>query len=98
MTPTQRTYKDVETGDVFRLYSDQTTGSFKLISDPTDDPMAMAGGTEVNGFYICSHSGAAIKINGKRIVKVPQGSFYNLKEGEQATHQKYTGLNQFRKI
>ena len=98
MLPTQRTFTDTETKDVFRLYANEDFSKYKLISDPTKKPMEMAGGTEVNGFYISAHTGVTIKLNSVKTVKIGMGEFYNLKEGEVITHRKYTGFKRFTKV
>jgi hypothetical protein len=97
---TKRTFINVETQKRFSLYQDEETKNFELIFDtPTDDPMEHAPGTTINGFYIAAHDDAEIKLNKKKIVKVPRGTFYNLKEGEKITHRRFTALKMnFRKV
>lgn len=91
---TQRTFEDVETGEIFALYMHPETHEYKLISDGSNK---LAAGAEVNGFYISAHSGITIKINGKRQMFIDRGQFYNLKEGETITHKKYVGFSKFTK-
>ena len=97
---TQRTFTDVETKKRFSLYQDEETKDFELIFDePTGDPTEHAKGTTVNGFYVAAHDDTEIKLNTKKIVKLPRGYFYNLKEGEKVTHRKFTCLKQnFKKV
>jgi len=100
MKPTQRTYTDVETNEVFRLYSNDKTGAFKLI---TDGSIMFAKGCEVNGFYIASHTSMDIKLNTGEIIHLDRGQFYNLKENkdniiEDVTHVKYCGFKKFRRV
>lgn len=90
---TERTFINVETQKRFSLYQDANTKNFELIFDTqTDDPMEHAPGTRINGYYIAGHDDAEIKLNTKKIVKVPRGYFYNLKEGEQVTHRRFSSL------
>lgn len=91
---TQRSFKDVESSEIFNLFMDSDTHEFKLISDGSKK---YAKRTEVNGFYICAHTSCTIKINGKKQVELPMGKFYNLKEGEKITHKKYCGFKRFSK-
>lgn len=95
MIPTQRTFRDIETGEYFRLYEHPERHTFKLISDGSKK---FAPGTEVNGFYICAHCGVDIKINSQKIVNLDMGSFYNLKEGEKITHKKFFMQKRFSKV
>jgi len=97
MKKTKRTFENVETNKVFQLYFDPQSGNHSLIFEGSNDPEAPAKGTEVNGFYILAHTGGEIKLNTKKIVKLSSGQFYNLKEGEEVTHVKYTGFKRFRK-
>ncbi len=97
MHQTKRSYQDVETGRKFNLWMDNAD-NYHLIAGPTEKPEYCTEGTEVNGFYICAHTGVTIKINGKKIVKMDQGQFYNMKEGEVITHKKFTGFTKFTKI
>lgn len=98
MNPTQRTFTDVETSQKFRLYTNSDNNKYSLISDPTDKPQDLAGGSEVNGFYICSHAGVTIKINSSKVIELNQGTFYNLKDGEVITHKKFTGFKRFTRV
>lgn len=92
---TKRQYMDVETNEYFDLYSDSNTHEFSLISNGSK---RHAKGTEVNGFYICSHTSCTIKINAKKQIYLPQGTFYNLKEGEKVTHRKFICFSRFTKV
>jgi len=92
---TQRTFTDIETGEIFELYMDSDTHEYFLHAEGSEN---LARGSEVNGFYICAHTSSDVKINGKKIVHLPSGSFYNLKEGEQITHRKFCGFTRFQKV
>jgi uncharacterized membrane protein YfhO len=92
---TQRSFKDVETKEIFCLLMDDETKDFKLVSDGSE---VFAKGTEVNGFYICAHTDVTIKINNSRQIKLNRGTFYNLKENEKITHKKFTGFSRFTKV
>lgn len=94
-TPTQRRFIDVETKEVFRLYSNENSSTFKLISDGSKK---FAKGTEVNGFFICSHTPCEIKINNKKIIKLDRTQFYTIKEEEKVTHKKYCGFDRFTRV
>ena len=98
MEPTQRNYTNVETNKVFRLYMNEDRSKFELIYENPVDDLDLAKGTTVNGFYLAAHNSIDIKINNKKIVKIPAGYFYNLKENEVVTHQRYSGIQkQFKK-
>ena len=91
----ERTFNDVETNEKFSLYINPENHNFHLISEGSEKH---AKGTEVNGFYICAHSPIAIKINGSKVIDLPTGTFYNLKENETITHKKYCGFKRFTKV
>ncbi len=98
MTATERKFRDIETGKVFDLFIDETTKSnYKLIytSSNLKDSADMANGSEVNGSYIAAGYPMTIKLNSKKIVYLPRGTFYNVKEGEEVTHRKYEGFKRF---
>jgi hypothetical protein len=92
---TERSFSNVETGEVFALYMDSNTHQYKLISEGSEKH---AKGTEVNGFYLAAHTGATIRLNTKKEIFVNTSQFYNYEEGEQATHRKFVGYNTFTKI
>ncbi len=94
---TKRKFEDVETNKVFCLYMHSETHEYKLIYNSSVNSNDLANGAEINGFYISAHSGAQIKINNKKTVSLTIGQFYNLKEGEQVTHRKFTGFKKFTK-
>lgn len=96
-TATNRTYTNTETGYTCRLYTSQDASRFHLIYE-NNPPEAPADGSEVNGYYLAAHTGAEIKLNTGKTVKVGSGEFYNLKEGEQAISRKFTGFSKFTKI
>lgn len=96
MTKTNRTFTDVETNNDFRLYTSKDNSVYHLIAE--GQPEKIADGTEVNGFYISAHTSQDIKINNTKVIKLPQGSFYNLKEGEKITHKRYAGFTKFTKV
>ena len=98
IVPTQRVFKDVETGQDFRLYTDDTQSKYQLITEGGNKPTDYAKGTQVNGFYICAHTGVTIKINGSKEVSLPRGTFYNIKEDEVITHKKFIGFKKFTKV
>jgi hypothetical protein len=96
MTPTQRTFTDVESGYNCRLYTSNDANKYHLIFEGQTG--IIADGCEVNGFYIAAHTGAEIKLNTGKKIFVNSGQFYNLKEGEKATHRKFIGFSKFVKI
>jgi len=96
MTQTQRTFTNVETNNVCRLYTSKDNSCYHLIYEGQHDKIA--DGSEVNGFYLAAHTSMHIKIDSKKIVYLPQGSFCNMKHGEKITHKKYTGFNKFTKV
>jgi len=97
MQATQRTYTNVETGFNCRLYTSLDGSKFHLIYEDNEPP-APVEGTEVDRFYLAAHSGATIKLNTGKKLEVSRGEFYNLKEGEQVTHRKFTGFSKFKKV
>lgn len=97
-TKTQRSYRDIETNLKFDLYVHPDTHNFRLILDENENNNICAKGTEINGFYICSFTDCEIKINNKRVIKLPYGTFYCLKEGENITHKKFAGFKNFTKV
>lgn len=94
MERTNRSFNDVESGEKFILYK-EANDNFRLISDGSEKH---AKGTEVNGFYICAHCGVTLKIDNKKQIHLPMGTFYNLKEDEKITHKKYIGFEKFTKV
>lgn len=89
--PSQRNYRNVETGNNYNLLVNDITHEFAL--HPLGDY------TKPKNFFISAHTSQDIKINGRRIVYVPSGEFYEIKTGEKVTHQKYSGIqNRFKKI
>lgn len=96
MKKTARQYENIETGYIYSLYQDQTD-NFHLIIDEDQGPEAPAIGTECNGFYICAFTDTYIKINNTKVIKLPWGTFYNIKEGEEITHKKFFIEKKFRK-
>jgi hypothetical protein len=97
MHQTKRTYQDVETGRKFNLWMDNAD-NYHLIAGPPERPEDCNEGTAVNGFYISAHTRQTIKLNGKKLITLEMGQFYNLKAGEVITHKKYTGFSKFTKI
>ena len=98
MTPTNRIFEDIETNSRYRLHVDNDTHAFKLFSEKPlklDDP---GEGKEVNGFYICAHTGVTIKLNTGKSIALNPLQFYKLKEGEEVTHKKYIGFTKFTKV
>ncbi len=96
MNPSNRIYTDVENGQRCRLYTSNDASKYHLIYE--GQPEQIADGCEVNGFYIAAHTGAMIKTNKGKQIYVNMGQFYNLKEGEQVTHRKFTVMDKFVKI
>jgi hypothetical protein len=96
MTPTQRTYTDVETGYNCRLHTSNDLSKYHLIYEGQHD--IIANGCEVNGFYISAFTPATIRLNTKKEIHLNSGQFYHLKEGEQVTHRKFMGFKKFTKI
>ena len=96
LTETNRTFIVVETGYKTRLCTSNDASKYYLIFE--GQPEKIANGSEVNGFFLAAHSGVEIKINNRKIVKVPMGYFYSLKENEVITHKKYDGFSKFTKI
>ena len=98
MEKTNRVYTDVETGKIWNLHFDSQKNSYHLIYENKGDQMDHATGSEVNGFYATVNE-IDLKINSKKIIKLPACSFYNLKENEHVTHKRYTGIQKnFSKI
>ncbi len=97
MIATNRIYTDVETKHPFRLWMDNAD-NYYLIADKPKSEQSPAEGTQINGFYICAHTGITIKINSKKTVKLNTGEFYNMKEGEAITHKKFIGFQKFTKL
>lgn len=95
--PTKRNFRNVETGDIFKLYMNQITNEYKLIFEGENHPK-MSKGTQVNGWYLSAHTPIEIKLNNSKIVRLGTGDFYNLKEEEEVTHKKYCGFKKFTKI
>jgi hypothetical protein len=98
--PSKRTYIDVETDEKFTLYVSDSTHKFKLISEGSK---MYAPGTEINGFYICAFTDVTIKLNTGKIIHLPRGTFYNLKEAdngilEEVAMRKFLGFNKFTKV
>ena len=91
---TQRTFKDIEDNENFNLYIDNEKHNYALISEGSEK---YANGTSVNGFYICAHTSVDIKINNSKVINLPTGYFYNIKEGERITHKKFCGFKKFTK-
>ena len=101
LQPTNRTFRDTETGEEFTLYMHSETHEYALIKDEKSkglNPEECCLGTRINGWYLSAHSGVTIKINNKKIVKIAMGEFYNLKEDEIITHKKYNGFKRFSKV
>ena len=89
MTPTQRTFTDVETGHTVRLYTSHDASQWHLINEQT--------GQEIKPYYLTT-IGGEIRLNTGRTITVPCNQFYHLKDGEMVTHTKIEGQKKFRKI
>jgi len=96
LTPTQRTYTDIETGYTTRLHTSHDASQYHLIYEGQNDKIA--DGSEVNGFYLAAHTSVIIKLNTGKKIPVSSGSFYHLKENEKVTHRKFTGFTKFSKV
>ena len=100
MTRTNRTFTEVETKEVFVLFTSHDASKYHLISDGSKE---LAKGTSINGFYISAHTPQTIRLNTGKEVKLNTGEFYNLKEDEngiieEVTHKKYAGFKRFTKV
>lgn len=95
LNATNRTFTDIETGYKTRLYTSLDASKYHLIFEGQQEKIA--DGCEVNGFFAAIHSGIEIKINGSKKIYIPNGCFYNLKEGEIITHKRYDGFTKFTK-
>ena len=80
MQPTQRTYTNILTSEVFRMYADNYTHATTLINENT--------GNECKTFYVCAFTGTDVKDD--------KGNVYNLGAGEfidtsivKLTHKKF---------
>jgi len=89
MKPTQRTFINHDTREVFRLYNNDTTGKFCLISETT-------GQTSQN--YYATAFDVEIKLNTLRKIRLCGGEFYAPKQGETITHKRIVGFKNFVKI
>jgi transcription-repair coupling factor (superfamily II helicase) len=85
LTPTNRTYTNAETGEECKLYTSADESRLHLI-----------GKTEIVRYY-ATQIDLTIKLNTKRIINLQRGEYYELKEGEQVTHVKYS-IGKFRKL
>ena len=92
-TPTQRLFKCLDSGYLFRLHTNAETHEPSLFIEPSTNPEAPTKGTEVNGWYLSMTNPVDIKINNTKVVKIPVGFFYNLKEDEIITHKKFIGFD-----
>jgi hypothetical protein len=95
-SPTNRTFRNVETGHNARLYTSHDNSQYHLIYEGQHEEIA--DGCEVNGFYISAHTGAEIKLNTGKKIFVDRLEFYNCKEGEKVTHRKFIGFSRFSKL
>ena len=85
---TQRSFTNVETGEVYDLWYDSTTGLYSLI---TQD-----GLNAKNGFYL-SLMPITIKVNNSKVIELNGSQFYGLNEGERITHKKQSYSKKFTK-
>lgn len=86
MNPTARIYKNIETGEYFRLYHDPETDKYDLRHDETEEI--------VKHFYLCMRISTEIKINNWKKITLTEQTFYALKNKEVITHSRYPQLNQ----
>ena len=85
---TQRSFTNVEPGEVYDLWHDSTTGIHSL---RTQD-----GLNSKNGFYL-SLMPITIKVNNSKVIELNGSQFYGLNEGEKVTHKKYSYSKRFTK-
>ena len=95
MTPTNRTFIDVETGYKTRLYTSHDASKYHLIYE--GQPQKIADGFEVNRWYIMT-VGGHIRLSTGKTIALKFNEFYHLKDGERITHTKIEGQKKFRKI
>lgn len=88
MEQTQRSYKNVDTGKVFSMWT--TTAGQNILID--------SEGNQITGFYICAFTSSIVRLNNKKEVSLNPDEFYHLKQGEKATHRKFIGFKTFKKL
>lgn len=93
--PSNRVYRDIETNEIFTLYVNSNTHTYKLISEGSEK---FAKGTEVNGWYLSAFHPMTIRLNTKKEVNLSGGEFYNLKEGEEVKSRRFLGYDKFEKV
>lgn len=94
MRPTQRTYYNKLTGELFRMYHSDTTGKNMLINIDT-------GYSISSGYLIAGHNDITYKLNTGKVIDLKRGEFYPLQisTGEVPTYKKFTGIQKrFTKI
>jgi hypothetical protein len=90
MQPTERTFTEVQSGYLCRLYRDAVTHQTKLIYElPTGN---IPHGTEPKNYY-ASHFEQQIKLNTGKIVTLSANTFYHCSNNERVTHRKIEGLH-----
>lgn len=83
--PTQRTYYNKLTGDLFRMYHSNITGTNYLMNEET-------GHIIKSSVLIAAFNAQTFKLSNGKIIELKQGEFYPLACCEIATHKKFTGL------
>ena len=83
--PTQRTYYNKLTGELFRMYHNSDTGKSYLLNEYTGRKITC-------NYLICAFNGQTFKLNTGRIIELLAGEFYPLAKGEICTHKKFTGI------
>ena len=89
MQPTQRTYTNILTGEVFRLHIDYYNKFSKLLSE--------SNGEECKEYYASSVIEIELKDSKGKVYKLKQGEFLNT-ENIKLTHRKYFCDYRFKKI
>jgi hypothetical protein len=88
--PTQRTYRNAETGEYFRMYHHPSTGANKLINETT--------GREITMFYACAFTGTDVKLNTGEVFNLSSGEFVEQTANRKVTHKKFFIQKRFTKI
>lgn len=88
--PTARTYANVETRQIFRMYQHSDTKALKLINEQTHE--------DVSNFYICAFTDCEVKLNTGEIVSLQQGTFFQQTAERKVAARKFCSEKRFRKI
>ena len=87
--PTQRTYTNHLTGEVFRMYADSYTHATTLINENT--------GKECKTFYVCAFTGTDVKDNKGKVYNLGSNEFIDT-SNVRLTHKKFFIQKRFVKI